>query len=94
LRRIKLKKRSEFSGPDDLALKVHQEQLRRVRVGQKARIDPEPQLWDPLGQCPRAGRVAARLFLEPLDPLDESGFTRTLANPGQRLSALLLQPTC
>ena len=38
--------------------------------------------------------MRARLLLEPLDPLDQSGFTRALADPRERFSSLLLQPPC
>ena len=94
LRRIEFQQCTEFPGPDDFALEVHHEQLGRIRVGQKAGIDLEPQLGNALGERPRAGRVRAGLLLEALDSLDQSGLTRALADPRQRFPSLLLQPPC
>ena len=94
LRRIELQQGAELPGPDHFAVEVHQEQLGGVRVGQKAGIDLQPKLGDELGERPCAGGVRARLFLEPLDSLDQGRLTRALADPAaERFAAAVAAAT-
>ena len=64
-------------------MKVHQEKIGRVRIGQEAGIHFEPELGDALGQRPGAGGMRARLPLKALDPFDQGGFTRALSDPSE-----------
>ena len=83
LRRIKLEEGAEPSRTDDFSMKVHEKEIRRIRIRQKAGIHFEPELGDALGERPGAGGMRARLFFEPLDPLDQGGFTWALADPSE-----------
>ena len=88
LRRVQLQQRAELPRPDDLAVQVHQEQVGGVRVGQEAGVDLQPELGDLLGERPGAGRMRARLLLEPLDPLDQGLLAGVeVGPPGDRAAA-------